>query len=414
MIVFIISTLIAIVVSFLCSLAEAVLLSLSPIRLETLKQQGHTFASLWIDMRKNIGRPIAAILILNTVAHTGGATIAGGAFDEIYGDEWLWLFSVIFTIVILFGTEILPKVIGVAYNEQLASWIAPGLRFSIGGLRPVIFLTELISKALRKKSAEAGFSRADLETLARVAHMHGVIEAEQENVILNAAKLRETKVQSIMIPREWIIYLRMDLPPEANFEIARNNFHTRYPISEKDSVDGITGYVNFKELIATAQNFQEFKLGEITRSILTVNPEANLNTMLKLFIGHRHHLAVVKDQGGKIIGMVTLEDVIEEIVGEIEDEFDASSAEMIQVAANNWKVGGGVRMSALAQKIPFSIEADKSSETLSQWLHTKIKGALRPGMSHTIGAVKFTIQQMRRGKVHQTKIDVLASTTLHA
>jgi CBS domain containing-hemolysin-like protein len=404
MLVFIVSTLTAIVVSFLCSLAEAALLSLNPIRLETLKQQGHTFASLWIDLRKNIGRPIAAILILNTIAHTGGATIAGGAFDEIYGDEWLWLFSVVFTIVILFGTEILPKVIGVAYNERLAPWIAPGLRLSIGALRPVIFLTELISKALRKKDEAPSFSRADLETLARVARMHNVIEVEQENVILNAAKLRETKVQSIMIPREWIIYLRMALPPEANFEIARNNFHTRYPISENDSVDGITGYVNFKEMIASAQNLREFKLSEIARSILTVNPEANLNTMLKLFIGHRHHLAVVKDREGKIIGMVTLEDVIEEIVGEIEDEFDASPAEIIQISPNSWKVGGGARLEKLKEKIP-ALEIDAPSELLFQWLQSRIKTAPHPGFSFSVGTIKFTVQQIRRGKAHEVKIE---------
>lgn len=92
MLIFITSCLVAIIVSFLCSLAEAVLLSLNPIRLETLNQQGKAHASIWIKLRQNIGRPIAAILILNTIAHTGGATVAGSAFDEIYGDEWIWLF----------------------------------------------------------------------------------------------------------------------------------------------------------------------------------------------------------------------------------------------------------------------------------------------------------------------------------
>jgi Mg2+/Co2+ transporter CorB len=114
--VFIITCLVAVIVSFLCSLAEAVLLSLNPIRLETLKRQGKSYASVWLNMRQNMGRPIAAILILNTIAHTGGATIAGGAFHDIYGDEWVWLFSVLFTVVILLGTEKHPKVQGVSYS----------------------------------------------------------------------------------------------------------------------------------------------------------------------------------------------------------------------------------------------------------------------------------------------------------
>lgn len=111
MIIFLISSLVAIIVSFLCSLIEAALLSLNSVKIETDKQKGLKYAIVLDKLKGNINRPIAAILILNTVAHTGGATIAGSAFDEIYGDELIWIFSVIFTIVILFGTEILPKVI---------------------------------------------------------------------------------------------------------------------------------------------------------------------------------------------------------------------------------------------------------------------------------------------------------------
>ena len=406
MIIFIISSLTAVVVSFLCSLAEAVLLSLNSIRLETMKQQGRAFALAWINMKQNIGRPISAILILNTIAHTGGATVAGGAFHDTYGDEWLWLFSVIFTIIILFGTEILPKVIGVVHNERLAPWIAPVLQVTMIALRPVIFLTEFISQAFRKKGHEITLSRADLESLAHAAKIYNIIEAEQEKVILNAVKLRETKVQSIIIPRDQIIFLQTSLPSEVNFDYAMKNFHTRYPISETDSVDGVAGYVNFKEMVASAANVKDFKLEQLIRPLLYVSEDVNLNSMLKLFIGHRHHLAIVKNTQGKITGMVTLEDVVEEIVGEIEDEFDVSPAEIIQVSPVSWKVGGGARLETLARKIPVLLEADAPSQTLAQWLRNRIKGSLHPGLTCTSGNIKFTVQQMRRGKVHQAKIEV--------
>jgi Mg2+/Co2+ transporter CorB len=115
----------AVLVSFICSLLEATLLSLDDIHLETQRREGHRYAAVWQGMRQRIDRPIAAILILNTVAHTGGATVAGSAFDEIYGDEWIGVFSLVFTIVVLLGTEILPKVIGVTYAARLAPVAAP-------------------------------------------------------------------------------------------------------------------------------------------------------------------------------------------------------------------------------------------------------------------------------------------------
>jgi Mg2+/Co2+ transporter CorB len=124
MTIFVIACFTVLTVSFLCSLLEATLLSLSDIHLETRHREGHRYAAVWQNMRKRIDRPIAAILILNTVAHTGGATVAGSAFDEIYGDEWIWLFSLIFTVAVLLGTEIIPKVIGVGYAERLAPLVA--------------------------------------------------------------------------------------------------------------------------------------------------------------------------------------------------------------------------------------------------------------------------------------------------
>jgi len=407
MTIFIASCLIAIVVSFLCSLAEAVLLSLNPMRLETLNQQGKAHAGAWLQMRQNIGRPIAAILILNTIAHTGGSTVAGGEFDTLYGDEWLWLFSSIFTLIILFGTEIIPKVIGVAHNERLAPWIAPVLRVSIVVLKPIIFLTEFVSQQLSGKGERSRITIQDIRTLAHVAKSEGVLETEQEEIILNATKLRTTSVQSIVIPREWIIFLKTHDSIEANFSVARNNLHTRYPISESDSIDGIVGYVNFKEMTMSEHHLPQVTIGQFIRPVLYVSSDANLNVMLKLFIAKRHHLAIVKDKKGEVIGMVTLEDVIEEIAGDIEDEFDQSFSQVIQVDARAWRVGGSIRMETLMKQVPIHLEAQESSQTLAQWLQARIGGQLFPGASYLFRGVRFTAQQVRRGNVYQAIVEIL-------
>jgi putative hemolysin len=410
MTIFITSCLLAIVVSFLCSLAEAVFLSLNPMRLMILKQQGKAHAGVWLQMRQNVGRPIAAILILNTTAHTGGATVAGSEFDKLYGDEWLWLFSSIFTFIILFGTEILPKVIGVTYNERLAPWIAPVLRVSIVALRPIIYLSEFVSQIFKGKDRQSRLTVQDIQTLAHVAKSEGVLEPEQEEIILNATKLRATSVESIVIPREWIIFRRTHDSVETNFNIARNNLHTRYPISESDSVDGIVGYVNFKEMAMSEQRFPQMIIDQFIRPVLFVSSEANLNTMLKLFITKRHHLAIVKGKKGEVIGMVTLEDVIEEIAGDIEDEFDQSFSQVIQVGAQTWRVGGSVRMETLIKQLPIHIEVQESPQTLDQWLRTRISGMFYPGVNYSARGVRITAHQVRRGRIYQAIIEIVSET----
>jgi len=412
MFIFIMSCLIAVVISFLCSLAEAVLLSLNPIRLETLKRQGKAYASVWLNMRQNMGRPIAAILILNTVSHTGGATVAGGAFTEIYGDEWVWLFSVLFTVVILFGTEILPKVVGVTYSERLAPWISPILKIMMFALSPVIWLTDAFSNLFNKgKGNHSRMTIEDIRTLAQVAKTEKLIEVEQESIIVNAARLRDVTVESIMLPREWMVYLKMNTPIKTNFEIARNNLHTRYPISADDSVDGIVGYVNFKEMASFVPDFSNINIEEFIRSVLFVSSQTNLLNMLKLFIVKHHHLAVIKDPQGKIVGMVTVEDVIEEIVGDMEDEFDKNISQIIQVTDHSWMVGGGTLMEVLVRKFPMQLEPAAYSQTVAQWLQTKITGAIYPGIAWTDVKFKFTAQQVRRGKIHQVIVENTSGKT---
>jgi len=169
---FILSTTVAIVVSPLCSLSEAVLLSVNSVKLETDKHKGSGYAKIFSSLKANINRPISAILILNTVAHTGGSTFAGNSFGDLYGDERMWMFSIIFTVVILFVTEILPKVVGFAYADRLAPFIASPLHYSIKLLYPIIFITEKFSNLLTGKRKDAtSYSVEDIHTIARSAQL---------------------------------------------------------------------------------------------------------------------------------------------------------------------------------------------------------------------------------------------------
>jgi putative hemolysin len=245
----------------------------------------------------------------------------------------------------------------------------------------------------------------DIRTLAQIAKTENLIEVEQESIIVNTAKLKDVTVQAIMVPREWIVYLKTNASIQANFEIAKNNLHTRYPISTDDSVEEIVGYVNIKEMATFAPHFPNLVIDQFIRSVLFVSSTTNLLNMLKLFITKHHHLAIIKNPKGKIIGMVTVEDVIAEIVGDIEDEFEKSFDHMIQVGEHIWRIGGGIRMETMVEKFPLQLDQAAYAQTVAQWLQEKISGVAYPGSSWTEGRIKFIVQQVRRGKIHQVIIE---------
>jgi putative hemolysin len=323
MTIFLISSLVAIIVSFLCSLTEAALLSMNSVKIETDKQKGLKYAMVLDKLKGNINRPIAAILILNTVAHTGGATIAGSAFDEIYGDEWIWVFSVVFTIVVLFGTEILPKVIGVSNSDTLSKYIAVPLNITIKVLYPLIYLTDLFNRLiLKKKDKAAKYSLEDIQTIAKVAQIENIINKDQEDIIIKTSNLKSRKIDEVMLPISEVIYFPETISIDDFFDYAEKHLHTRYPVSRTDSPQDIFGYLNFKEIALQRDNLSTDGLQKFIRPILSVKSNQSIIQILKDLNTKKYHLAIVNNEKGEFIGMVTLEDIVEEIVGEITDEFD--------------------------------------------------------------------------------------------
>ena len=177
---FIVSVLIAVVVSFLCSLTEAVLLSLNPLTMHRLRAHRPKVADSWTRMKRAIARPIAAILILNTIAHTGGATVAGAAFIELYGENSIWIFSAVFTFVILLGTEMLPKLIGVRFRDRLAPLLARPLEMTTRALHPLVKLSEMMFRRVGHGREHEQITTADIVTFASLARAGKVINMEQE------------------------------------------------------------------------------------------------------------------------------------------------------------------------------------------------------------------------------------------
>lgn len=325
MTLFIISTLVVIVVSFICSMSEATLLSINSIKLETDKQKGMSYALILSKLKANINKPIAAILILNTIANTGGATFAGSAFAELYGTELMWLYSTSFTIVVLFGTEILPKVIGVTYADSLGKVLARPLTVILKVLSPLLLVTEFFSNLItRNQKKKSSYSLDDIQTIAQVAQLENIIDTNQQKIIVQTSFLQKRTVQEIMLPIDKLIFIPATIQYDDYFKIAERHLHTRYPVSKTASVQDLVGYLNLKEIALQKEELLKDGLERFIRPLLFVSSTTPITVLLKQFSSRHNHLAIVKSMTGENIGMITLEDVVEEVVGEIRDEFDSA------------------------------------------------------------------------------------------
>ncbi|MBN1587689.1 MAG: DUF21 domain-containing protein [Candidatus Omnitrophica bacterium] len=318
--ILIISSMTAIGVSFLCSLAEALLLSFDPLTLSRLHATRPRAAASWGRLKSNVARPITAILVLNTVAHTGGAIVAGGAFAEIYGERNIWIFSVLLTVIILFGTEILPKIIGVTYRKQLAPWAGPVLEVTTRLLHPFILVSEAMFRRLTVHEESGQITTADLVTLATLARSGKAINLEQENIIVNALRLSHSAITTAMIPPERIRFLSKDATPESLLAILKESGHTRYPLSKSADSKDINAYIVTKTALPATQS-ELFQLMAHAKPIRTVDRHATLMTGLRTMLQNKEHLLSVVDGQNQCVGIVTLEDIAGELLSADIEQF---------------------------------------------------------------------------------------------
>lgn len=319
----ILSVSLAIVVSALCSICEAVLYSVSASQVEMLKKSGHTSAEHLQNLRADIDEPITAILTLNTIANTIGASVAGAAAAKLYGVENLLLFSSAFTLTILIFSEILPKTIGVTYAYKLAPFITYPLRAMVFLLKPIVWLCRSITRLLPQR-AEESISALELQTIATLSRVSGDIEEAEETVINNIIDLKNKIVREVMTPRTVTFSLNEHITVgNAMAMLAEIGSHSRIPIYNREP-NNVTGIVMRKDILqAMAEGKNKLTLARFKHPAHFVPETAPLNRILVDFFDRRQHLFIVVDEYGTMTGIISMEDVLEEIVGmEIIDESD--------------------------------------------------------------------------------------------
>ena len=328
--------LLALFVSFLCSVLEAVLLSMPMSYIQIKESEGHKAAPLLKKLKTNIDRPISAILSLNTIANTVGAAGVGAQATRIFGEAYFGLTSAILTILILVLSEILPKSVGAKYWRQLAPMSANTIQGMIIVAYPLVIVSEFITKIFPPGKEDASVSRQDISALAEIGTQEGIFADKENKIIQNLIRLGSVKVKDIMTPRVVVVVADENMP--ISEFITRREYlpYSRIPVFSENK-ENITGYV-FRLAALEKQNSSEkgLTLSSIKRPITVCYNHQSLTSLWEHLLNHKEHIALVVDEYGGFDGIVTMEDIIESILGlEIVDERDGVT-DMQQYARERW------------------------------------------------------------------------------
>jgi CBS domain containing-hemolysin-like protein len=313
----------ALFISAGCSLFEAVLYSVPTRKIESMIQEGKSSGRILKELRTHVERPIAAVVSLNTIANTAGAAFAGSAATAVFGYEWLGYFSILFTLAILIFSELIPKTSGVIYGSSLVPFVAYPLRLLVLLMTPAIWLSSSITRVIGRGKSTEEITAEEIRIMARASLRTGGIKPYQEQAIDRILTLQNKTVEDVMTPRTVIFSLSEHLTLEEARKSAANWEHSRFPVYDRDTED-VVGIVLTKELfIALAEGKKDMRLTDLMRPIHFVVETAPLNRVLLEYLELREHLFVVIDEYGGLSGLITLEDILEEILGrEIVDESD--------------------------------------------------------------------------------------------
>ena len=365
--IFIAAVSVALIVSFLCSIFESVLLSVNHAQVESLARQGKRSGRLLKKFKGRIEMPIAAILIANTIAHTMGTTVAGATYKDAFSAETLWVFTIVFTTAILIFTEIIPKTLGVTHVRRLATPVAYGIHALSVALRPLVFLSGAVSRMLPGGKDVPVTSVDEIRLLAALGRTAGVVGAQTERIIFGASRLGKLSASDVMLPRKQVVYLSATSSRQQVLKIMKQSGYSRFPFFTTGQLDQVSGVVMAKELLLQLQDGSDETIdwSHLVHEPIVVPETARLDSLLRIFKEARRHMAIVVDEYGDVQGIVTLEDVLEEIVGDIIDESDRPIEDLWPQDDGSMHALGTIELRKLCQQLNTKLPANTEASRLS-------------------------------------------------
>ena len=337
MTVFVASIAIVLIASAFCSLSEAAIYAVRLPFVRQVAEAGNRAGMILAGFKENMERPIAAILIINTAANTAGAAVAGAQARVLFGESALIWFSLFFTFAVLFISEIIPKVVGVVYNRSAATLVAHPWNLGIKLLFPLIWLTQHVARLF--KPAESVIApEEEVRHFAMMSAEEGSIMQHEADMVANVLRLDRVKTRELMTPRPVVFKLASDTTLGSLSQTVTEWNHTRVPVYDAADPETWKGFVFARDVLAAlAGDRHDATIDQFCRPLFFVVEETPGHVLLRTFLKRRTHLFGVVDGYGDISGIVTLEDVLESLIGEeIVDESD-SAVDMQEVARRRKK-----------------------------------------------------------------------------
>lgn len=333
--------LIAIGVSFLCSVLEAVILSVPHSFVSIGIEQGKPGAQLLKSLKDHIDRPLSAILTLNTIAHTVGAAGVGAQAVKVFGEVYFGLISAVLTILILVFSEVIPKTLGARFWRVLAIPSARIIRVMVYILYPLVIVSEFFTKLIIKKKKPHSITREEIAILTRLGSREGAIRESEGKLINNILKMKSIQARAVLTPRTVVKAAQEDMTLEEFFNLRGEMQFSRIPVYT-DTIEDATAYILKNDVLERLVEIQgSIRLKEIKRPAIIVPETMFIHKVFKEMLLKKEHIALVVDEYGGFEGIITMEDIIESLLGlEIVDETDPHP-NMQELARQRWRIRRG-------------------------------------------------------------------------
>ena len=385
-------------VSFLCSVLEAVLLSVNHSYVAVLQGRGDRAGDILARMKRQIDEPIAAILTLNTIAHTVGATVGGALAIIVFGGGVaVGVFTAALTFAVLVLSEIIPKTIGATFCKPLARPTAHLLRIMVFVMKPALVPLGYLSRWIKPRRArQATISRAEIEALAEIGRREGALDEDEFRVMSNVMQLDEIDVGEVMTPRIDIVAVPQGATVREAMDVMLDTGKLRLPVYE-DSLDRIAGVLIARDLWRAARDGQS-GIREITRPVPFAPATKPVEDLIREMRARSTKLAIVLDEFGGTAGLVTLEDLIEEIVGEFRDEHETDlPPDFVETAGGRIAIWGGTPVKDVEDRL--GVELGEDYDTIGGYVFGALDRVGRIGDSVETAAGEFRIVRMRRRRI---------------
>lgn len=398
---------VTLLVSAFCSLLEATLYStrVSVLEAAAKVRDQQAAAHRFLEMKKDISVPTSAILILNTVANTAGAAIAGMYAARTMGSAWVPLFSIALTLCILFFSEIFPKTYGAVHWRSLWSSVVWPLTLIEKGLYPLIRVTQKFSGLLKPAHAPAVVTEEEILAMIHVGGRIGELTAAELRMLDAVLHFDKLLCRQVMVPRGEVAFFEEDWSLQQCLAEARTTEHTRYPVC-RGALDEVLGIVHIKDLL-NVDPAKPFAIASVLRPARHVPETMRINELLTEMQRTRQHMAIVVDEHGSTAGIVTLENVLEEIVGAVQDEFDAETPDLVRLGKGRYDARGGVPLEKLNRMLGLDLRAPNVN-TLSGYLVAQVGRFLQPGDKVEAPGIEAEVLEIEGNRATRIRLTVVS------